>query len=102
MPRESESIRYNTLPIYPWWEEQQCVLDSQNVISDIEELVKDQLQAHGWPLEENEQDASGSLSPPHRDANIRALLYIHVIEIWLDQEVEDADGMDLIDEDFGP
>jgi hypothetical protein len=100
----SESPHRSALPLapYPWWEEQQCVIDSESFIFDIEKSIQEQLQADGWQQQQGDQHASPSIPPPYIDALIIARYYIPAIEGWLRQEVEDPDNVDPVDGDIDP
>lgn len=99
---ESPSRRDSNIGPYPWWQEQQCVPDTDSFLSDIERSVKDQLEADGWSLERGEQDALLDSFPQELDAIIVAQLYISAVEDWLQREVKDADDLSPVDGDVDP
>jgi hypothetical protein len=97
------SRRHNgNIDPYPWWEEQQCVPDTESFISDIEQSAKDQLEVDGWLLERGEQDASLDPFPPGLDAVTIAQRYIPAVEDWLRREVENPDDVSPVDGDVNP
>ena len=97
------SRRHNgNVDTYPWWEEQQCVPDTDSFISDIEQSAKDQLEADGWLLDRGEQDATLDPFPPGLDAVLIAQRYIPAVEDWLRREVEDPDDVSPVDGDIDP
>lgn len=101
IPEYSRRRNFNIAP-YPWWEEQQCVADTDSFIFDIEQSVKDQLEADGCLLERGEQDASLDPFPPELDAVLVAQRYIPAVEDWLRREVEDPDDVSPVDGDIDP
>lgn len=94
------SQRYNlpTIP-YPWLEEEQCVLDSESCIFDIEKSIQEQLCADGWLPERGRDDNLISFSLSQVDALILVHRYIPAFENWIQDEVENADDVGLIHED---
>jgi hypothetical protein len=101
IPESSRRRRFNSAP-YPRWEEQQCVPDADSFIFDIEQSVKEQLEADGWLLERGEQDASLDPFPPELDAVVVAQRYIPAVEDWLRREVEDPDYVSPVDGEIDP
>jgi hypothetical protein len=99
---ESPSRRDSNIDPYPWWEEQQCVPDTDSFLSDIEKSVKDQLETDEWLLEPCEKDALLDSFTPELDAIIVAQLYISAVEDWLRREVKDADDLSPVDGDVDP
>ncbi|KAJ5117817.1 hypothetical protein N7448_011449 [Penicillium atrosanguineum] len=97
---ESPSRLVSNIDPYPWWEEEQCVLDTDSSLSDIEKSVKDELETDGWLPERGEQDALLDLFQPKLDAMIIAQLYILAVEDWLRREVKDADDLSPVDGDM--
>jgi hypothetical protein len=92
--------RNGNIDPYPWWEEQQCVPDTESFISDIEQSAKDQLEVDGWLLERGEQDASLVPFSPGLDAVLIAQRYISAVEDWLRREVDDPDDVSPVDGDI--
>jgi hypothetical protein len=72
------------------------------LISNIEKLIQEQLQAEGWQQKQGEQHTSPSIPPPCINALVIARYYIPAIEDWLRREVEDPDDVDPVDRDIEP
>lgn len=92
--------RTGNIDSYPWWEEQQCVSDTDSFISDMEQSAKDQLEADGWLLERGEPDARLDPFPPGLDSVVIAQRYIPAVEDWLRREVEDPNDVSPVDSDI--
>ncbi|KAJ5976556.1 hypothetical protein N7481_010263 [Penicillium waksmanii] len=91
-----------TNSVYPWWEEQQCVLDSESAISDLDHSIKEQLRADGWLLDRSGQEIPLSPFPPDIDSVILARSYITTLENWLRSNVEDPEEIIPVDGDIDP
>ncbi|CAI7606663.1 unnamed protein product [Penicillium pancosmium] len=89
-----------SLAPYPWWEEEQCVIDSEGFISNIEKSIQEKLQTDGWQQEQGEQNVLPSIPAPCIDALVIAQYYIPAIEDWLRWEVEDPDDVEPVDGDI--
>lgn len=83
--------------MYPWQEEQQCVLDSESTICDLDHSVKEQLQEDGWILDLDGQETSLSPFPPEIGSVILARSYITTLENWLLSNVEDPEETTPVD-----
>jgi hypothetical protein len=94
--------RNGNIDPYPWWEEQQCVPDTDSFLSDIEQSAKDQLEADGWLQERGEQDPTLDPFPPGLDAVSIAQRYIPAVEDRLRREVEYPDDVSPVDGDIDP
>ncbi|KAJ5882292.1 uncharacterized protein N7529_000964 [Penicillium soppii] len=100
--QKSSSRRDLDIAQYPWWEEQQCILDANSFICDIEESVKDQPETDALLLERGKQDSL--LHPFLLELYdfIVAQPYMSAVEDWLQREVKYADEVIPVDGDMDP